>query len=290
MKSAAKWFVAGGVLFLIIGFLLPVISVSNAGKTDFISPLQIAGVGYWFLLFPVPIIALVILLFALVPVNDERTRKLFIAGEAGGSAAILILLFGSLVYAFLQQQKLILWDPTNLGSLLSPEVLNGKVYTVFPGIGFFIMVLGIGIMVFGIILGFTMKSAKKTKSAVVKKDEELVTPQPIEKAKSLSNEAYLIRRKGDPAGEKIPIRVDDFSIGRSRENSLQIKDKTRNVSRIHARIRYSKDIWYVQDQKSKLGTFVNKNRVNATRLKKGDVIRIGEEVFEFHAGEADSKN
>jgi hypothetical protein len=280
MKSAARWFVAGGALFLLIGFLLPLISVSNPAKKALISPAQIAGVGYWFLLFLVPVFSLVILLLAVVPVNDEKVKKIFVAGQAGGVVLILILLLGSLSYVLIKKQ--ILWDTSNLGSLLPPELLRGDL-TIWPGIGFFILVLGMGIIVFGIITGFPMKSGKTAKDEADKNDEASAAPPSAEVAEPALKEAYLIRKSGDLSGGKIPIRVEDFSIGRRSDNDLQLRDKKDGrISRIHARIRYSQGSWYVQDQDSKIGTYVNEKRVKATRLKTDDTIKIGDEVFVFH--------
>lgn len=65
------------------------------------------------------------------------------------------------------------------------------------------------------------------------------------------------------------------SIGRGEENSIVLKD--RFISKAHANIAESKGSYYVEDQKSANGTFVNDRRiVQRTELNNRDVLRLGD--------------
>lgn len=68
-------------------------------------------------------------------------------------------------------------------------------------------------------------------------------------------------------------------IGRGSDCNLRITDRA--VSRHHARIRFAQGNWYLQDQGSSGGTYVNGSRVNATTLNEGDRIQIGQTEFIF---------
>ena len=77
------------------------------------------------------------------------------------------------------------------------------------------------------------------------------------------------------------IPSDNVLIGRSRACDLQILDPM--VSRQHARLRYAQGAWFIQDQGSKAGIYVNGKRVLATRLNPGDTIKLGRTLLRFHA-------
>lgn len=276
MKSAAKWFVVGGSVLLIIGFLFPAISVSNSGSRSSISLLQIAGVSYWFILYLVPICALGILLLAFMPASNRATKNLFLAGQAGGLGGTLLILFGALTYGLMQKQ--LLRDTENLGRLLSPDLLTGEL-SIWPGFGFFVLLLGIGLVIFGLVYSYPITEENLDKAEM----EQVATPPSTSPAKEVEvhiNEAYLEGKKGSFMGKKFPLKTENFSIGRGRDNGLQLPDK--KISRLHARIRYSQGAWFIQDQGSKIGTHLNGKPVQATRLSPGDTIKIGDDVFIFH--------
>ena len=64
-----------------------------------------------------------------------------------------------------------------------------------------------------------------------------------------------------------------ISIGRKTENDLVIADP--RVSREHAIIVHEVDGFYVVDKESKLGTFVNGERIQRQKLKKNDRLEFG---------------
>lgn len=82
----------------------------------------------------------------------------------------------------------------------------------------------------------------------------------------------------DPHGRRILLRDRD-TLGRG--TTCQIRVSERQVSRQHALFRKAEGAWYVQDQDSASGTFVNDQNVRATQLRDGDRIRVGQTTFIF---------
>jgi hypothetical protein len=91
--------------------------------------------------------------------------------------------------------------------------------------------------------------------------------------------ASLVILRGPDAGRRIPLTGAMFTIGRSRDSALHLSES--NVSRHHAVLRFAHGRWFLQDQGSAIGTFVNGQRVSATPLSDGDTIRIGDTEFQF---------
>jgi len=82
----------------------------------------------------------------------------------------------------------------------------------------------------------------------------------------------------DPHGRRILLNDRD-TLGRG--TTCQIRVSERQVSRQHALFRKAEGAWYVQDQDSASGTFVNDQKVRAARLRDGDRIRVGKTTFIF---------
>jgi pSer/pThr/pTyr-binding forkhead associated (FHA) protein len=93
--------------------------------------------------------------------------------------------------------------------------------------------------------------------------------------------AQLIGLSGNIAGRTIPLR-GTLTIGRGSRSGLHLAESA--VSRNHAIIRYAQGRWFIQDQSSDIGTYVNSQQVTATALSNGDRIRIGGTEFEFRIG------
>lgn len=102
----------------------------------------------------------------------------------------------------------------------------------------------------------------------------------LQKQKRL-RDPHLYGRSGERSGQEILIDPKGLSIGRSRKNALQLRE--RSVSRRHALIWLSKNKCYIRDENSSLGTYVNGQRIyKPIILQNGDVIQIGYyQVFEF---------
>lgn len=94
--------------------------------------------------------------------------------------------------------------------------------------------------------------------------------------------AYLLRKD---TGERILINTQPFLIGKEqRKVNYCIRDNT-SVSRCHAKI--SKQGWqyYIEDQNSTNGTYVEGKALHPyqeTVLSDNVTIRLSDEVFEFH--------
>lgn len=92
-------------------------------------------------------------------------------------------------------------------------------------------------------------------------------------------QAVLEAVSGPLAGRQWVLDRQDVLLGRGRDCVIRIPDLT--VSRRHARLRYAQGTWFIQDQGSKGGTFVNGRRVMAARLQPEDTITIGKTILIF---------
>lgn len=85
-----------------------------------------------------------------------------------------------------------------------------------------------------------------------------------------------------------PVRKDEVTIGRSRENDLVLLDHT--VSRQHAQISKTQEGYLLTDLGSFNGTKVNGESIQSTLLKNRDKIRIGITKLIFLAEEGQAKS
>jgi pSer/pThr/pTyr-binding forkhead associated (FHA) protein len=65
-----------------------------------------------------------------------------------------------------------------------------------------------------------------------------------------------------------------FKIGRALDNDLVLGDTT--VSRYHAVLELEKEVLFVRDLRSTNGTYLNGRRIERSRIKEGDVLRLGQ--------------
>lgn len=93
--------------------------------------------------------------------------------------------------------------------------------------------------------------------------------------------ASLVILGGFSGGKTISVSGTAFTIGRSTDSALRLNKS--DISRRHAVIRYARGRWFIQDQNTTTGTFVNGRRVTATALSNGDVIRVGDVEMRFRA-------
>ncbi|MDH5179318.1 MAG: FHA domain-containing protein [Gammaproteobacteria bacterium] len=98
--------------------------------------------------------------------------------------------------------------------------------------------------------------------------------------------ATLVQYKDGIAGIRLQIDKAPFRIGRGPDNEVSIDDEL--VSKLHAVIEVvqSKDAesgveYYLHDQESTNGTFVNDKKITLYKLGNEDVIRIGLNNFKF---------
>lgn len=79
--------------------------------------------------------------------------------------------------------------------------------------------------------------------------------------------------------EEITLNEGIHSIGRTLDSTLRLEGE--EVSRIHARLLVNHTECILIDEKSKNGTFLNKQRINSSYLKDGDIIQIGKFDLQF---------
>jgi pSer/pThr/pTyr-binding forkhead associated (FHA) protein len=97
-------------------------------------------------------------------------------------------------------------------------------------------------------------------------------------------QALLLVKHGPNAGSTFLLDADVTRAGRSPDSDVFLDDVT--VSRRHAEIRRQADGWYVHDLGSLNGTYVNRERVEMTKLASGDELQIGRfKLVFFAAGE-----
>ncbi len=103
---------------------------------------------------------------------------------------------------------------------------------------------------------------------------------PTDAAESPKLSAWLEGKTGALANQRIVLAQADTVIGRSTSCDVQIYDP--KVSRKHFVIRYGNGAFFLQDQDSSRGTYINGERVMAQRLNDGDRIDLGDTSLVFH--------
>ncbi|HCH62265.1 MAG: hypothetical protein CL927_08710 [Deltaproteobacteria bacterium] len=92
--------------------------------------------------------------------------------------------------------------------------------------------------------------------------------------------AILLYSEGSPDEQMYPFPGDVLSIGRGRDNDIQIKNDSK-VSRFHCRLFRRGGKFYIEDNKSSNGTLVNGELITERLLFGGEEIIIGETFFRF---------
>lgn len=92
---------------------------------------------------------------------------------------------------------------------------------------------------------------------------------------------YLLYHKSPPSSYQHYVLHKEccYQIGRDKENDICIQDAM--VSAIHALLCYEDETWYVMDEHSSNGVYVNSKRVNKAALYPGDLIQIMQYRFIF---------
>jgi len=103
-------------------------------------------------------------------------------------------------------------------------------------------------------------------------------PQPP--AEPGQRRALLLYQEGTAEEQIYPFTGDQLTVGRGRENDIQIKNDSK-VSRYHCRITRRGNNFYIEDVKSSNGTLVNGELVTERRLFGGEEVIIGETFFRF---------
>ncbi len=138
-------------------------------------------------------------------------------------------------------------------------------------IGFILLIALIAGGVVGAIVLFQHR--KRSHSGV-----KAAYPVPAPILPSQPTAAQIIGIQGALKGQRISI-FDSFLIGRSSECDLKLSDP--KISRLHAKLRFALNSWYLQDQGSQSGTLVNGAWIDSAKLEDGDRIRFADFEFEF---------
>jgi len=92
--------------------------------------------------------------------------------------------------------------------------------------------------------------------------------------------ALLLYQEGTPEEQIYPFTGEVLTVGRGRDNDIQIKNDSK-VSRFHCKLFRRGDNFYVEDNKSSNGTLINGELITERRLFGGEEIIIGETFFRF---------
>ncbi len=99
-------------------------------------------------------------------------------------------------------------------------------------------------------------------------ESKVNTPEVV----SLNQNPTIVIQSGPNKGQQFQINRDNLIIGRQ-EGDVIIKDDT--ISRRHAEIIKNNGKYFIRDNNSTNGTYINNNRVNQSPLSNGDIIRLG---------------
>jgi len=109
--------------------------------------------------------------------------------------------------------------------------------------------------------------------------------RPVEKAASNPEQAclVLIYPPGAELGKRYELRgSDEMIIGRGADCGIQVDRDS--VSRKHAKVTRSGDMWQVVDLGSTNGSYVNDAQITQCTLRDGDLLKIGNAIFKFLIG------
>ena len=97
-------------------------------------------------------------------------------------------------------------------------------------------------------------------------------------------ELRLVVLAGAKQGTRIPLKKDKFIIGRAKECTLRAGSEA--ISRRHCAIVRREAGWAAKDLKSRNGTYLNDERIEATTLlKPGDELRVGPLKFRVESAD-----
>ena len=265
MNISGKWLARAGAILVMLGFILPTMTVSCSGLPGLgqsLSLLDLAGKMDQLALSLVPFGAFVGLVLTLLPAGNRSIVISSLWGQVAGFGVGILSVAITLISINSQINSLYAFDVT-------------------PQFGLFILTGGYVLAVIGVI--FQWQELNRYKTALA---PSVVSPPPPiyqpnnQPAPPRSPGARLQTVKGTAPQPIIPILSDNFMIGRGSDNDLQLPDM--KVSRQHAYLRFAQGAWFIQDRESAGGTLVNDQPIQAIRLSPGDRITIGDETFIFY--------
>jgi pSer/pThr/pTyr-binding forkhead associated (FHA) protein len=102
------------------------------------------------------------------------------------------------------------------------------------------------------------------------------------------NRVTVVVVEGPGAGTEVVIDREEMVIGRNAGADLSLPDDA--LSGVHAAIELGLAGFRIRDLGSTNGTFVNGSQVQATDLKNGDRITLGEHTLEYLQEEVDTRS
>lgn len=276
-----KWLLRIGSFLILLGFFMPAVLVScNAGFIEPVQSISLAQMAEYLntpFLYIVPILSIVAIILSFL--------------QSSGAANALAMLWGQLAVLVVQILTLLV----QIFSLVS-QVRNGTFDTVkvTPTFGtFFIIASAVLYLVAWInekrnfTSSFEEPFVYKETLVVEKANQPNYAPPPSyspnyganARVENARPQPHLVVLAGALQPRQVQISSDNFSVGRATLSQLHLEDPS--VSRNHAVFRVSQDVWFIQDQESRGGTFVNGVRTDAIRLNDGDEIGIGPYKFQF---------
>jgi hypothetical protein len=103
-------------------------------------------------------------------------------------------------------------------------------------------------------------------------DDAEETPAEALENLGVQGPALVVRSGGGRTGEMFPLD-GETTVGRSPDCGIFLDDVT--VSRKHAVLRERDGNFFIEDQGSLNGTFVNRKRVESAQLEDGDELQVG---------------
>ncbi|MCB9778005.1 MAG: FHA domain-containing protein [Alphaproteobacteria bacterium] len=116
--------------------------------------------------------------------------------------------------------------------------------------------------------------------AVDLSDAEEPAAEPADDEAEDARRALLLYQEGTAEEQIYPFTGEVLTIGRGRDNDIQIKNDSK-VSRFHCRLFRRGGNFYIEDNKSSNGTLVNGELITERRLFGGEEVIIGETFFRF---------
>ncbi len=93
--------------------------------------------------------------------------------------------------------------------------------------------------------------------------------------------ALVVRSGGGRVGETFPLEGERTTIGRSPDCGIFLDDVT--VSRRHAVLIQRDGRFFIEDEGSLNGTFLNRRRIESAEISDGDELQIGKYRLTFRA-------
>jgi hypothetical protein len=110
--------------------------------------------------------------------------------------------------------------------------------------------------------------------------EERDEPAEVLEDLGVKGPALVVRSGGGRAGEMFPLD-GETTVGRSPDCGIFLDDVT--VSRKHAILHERDGDYFIEDQGSLNGTFVNRKRVESAQLDDGDELQVGKYRLSYFA-------